>query len=194
MGDHVRTGPPSAGGWVALFLGALSLALALCAYQAQAIARFRDPVPDLSARVGETVTVDGITYRLDSFVVAQQLPAKQDPSDTEASPPVRPMAGAALVGTTLTVTVLEPARDLTTVYCDFTLVDGRGRSWVRDYDAEYAAAGPEARVCSGTEENPLRLQRPMPIGIVFMIPQDAAAQIRFRIRLGTDQRLIEFRR
>ena len=117
-------------------------------------------------------------------MVAEELPAKQKPYDEAATPPVRAMTGASLVGLSLTVTVSDPRRDLKTVYCDFTLVDDRGRSWASDFQVGYDADLPEAPVCGGTEENPLRLNRPMPVGVAFTIPQDAAPQVRFRTGWG----------
>lgn len=176
-------------GWLWLFVASVVLALGISGWQARYIRQFRDPAPTVESRVGQPVSVAGTSFKLDAFTVAEQLPGREPTAD-----PVVALPGAVLVQTLLTVEVLDPHRDLSTLYCEFVLVDDRGRRWRRSTEVEYDVAGPEALTCSGTTDRPVRLGRPFQLGVVFMVPAEAADQLRLRMRLPTEQLLVEFRR
>lgn len=174
--------------WTLGFLALLVLALALCLVQTAAILRFRDPSPAVTARVGEPVEVNGVRLRLDRLEVAPRLPVKPDQEPVVAIP------GASLVGVWLTLEVTDPARDLSRLSCYLTLVDDRDRTWTTDYDVGYRAALPERSTCASTETSPVSPNQPYLVGAAFTIPADAAATVRLRLELSTDQVLVEFAR
>lgn len=163
----------------------LVFALAACAVQTMAILRFRDPQPTVTA--GERVTLNGVGYTLDEFVVGPGLPAKPD-QDPVTAPP-----GTALVGIAMTVVVDDPDRDTATLSCSLTLVDDRRRRWTVDYDVGYRATLPERSTCAGSKEYPVIPGRPYAVGAAFTVPADAA-DLRLRLELPTDRQVIEFHR
>jgi hypothetical protein len=174
--------------WDLAFLAMLVLALAVCLIQTVAILRFRDPQPIFSAGVGQRVTLNGVGYTLEEFVVGPTLDAKP------GQDPVTAMPNAALVGVELTIVVDDPSLDTATLYCRFTLVDDRGRRWTPDHDVRYRAALPERTVCGSGKDRPVVPGVPYQVGAAFTVPADAADRIRLRLELPTDRTMIEFRR
>jgi hypothetical protein len=173
--------------WVLATASAAVLAGVLCAVQAVAILRFRDPQPDLIAAVGEPITSAGVIFRLDTFTVAKQLPAK------DGAEPLRAMPGAVLVRNVVTVRVDDPARDLTKVYCGFTLVAPDGRQWQPSDDA-YQAAGPERVTCASNADLPLAIGRPYEVGTAFEIPAEVSGEVSLRIEQGWQEQNLQFHR
>lgn len=174
--------------WNLGFVVLLALALALCGMQTAAILRFRDPSPSVLARLGEPVEVDGVRLTLDRFEVAPRLPG---PPGKE---PVVAMPGARVVAAVLTLEVTDPARDLATIYCTFTLVDDGGRRWTTDYDVGGRADLPQRLTCASSETYPVTRNQPYAVAAAFTIPADAAESVRLRMDLGLDDRLVEFAR
>lgn len=173
--------------WVIATALAAVLAGVLCAVQAVAILQFRDPQPDAIAAVGESITSAGVTFQVDTFTVAKQLPAKED------AEPLRAMAGAVLVRNVVTVRVDDPGRDLTKVYCGFSLVAPDGREWQPSDDA-YKAAGPERVTCASNEDLPLAIGRPYEVGTAFEIPADLAGEVSLRIEQGWQEQTLQVHR
>ena len=174
--------------WVVAAAVLMVLALGICTVQAAAILRFRNPRPDVVAGVGEPVTVDGVSYRLDTFTVAPQLAAKEPGAE-----PIRAMADAILVQSVLTVRVEDPSRDLTAIYCTRRLVTPDGRSW-SDFDDAYKVAGPERVTCSTSDDQPVTVGRPYQVGSVYQIPASVADQVSLRVELGSGAPTLLFRR
>ncbi len=172
---------------VGLVVG-LVVALAACAWPAVQILRFRSPEPSVVAAVGEPVVVGGVRYRVDRFDVGPEFPAAE--SD---QPPVTAPAGAELVRVVFTEEVVDPGRDLETLFCDPTAYAVDGRTWSRT-DLEYRLAMPEALTCSGASEAPVAVGRPFEVGVAFLVPVDAVVGLSFRLRLSTERRSVEFRR
>jgi hypothetical protein len=173
--------------WVVATLVAAVLAAVLCAVQAVAILRFRDPQPDVIAAVGDSVSSQGVTFRVDTFTVATQLPAKK------GAGPLRAMTGAVLVRNVVTVRVDDPGRDLTKVYCGFSLVAPDGRAWQPSDDA-YKAAGPERVTCASNADLPLTIGRPYEVGTAFEIPAELAGEVSLRIEQGWQEQILQFHR
>jgi hypothetical protein len=153
-----------------------------------AILKFRDPSPSVTAGVGQRVTLNGVSYTLDEFVVGPELDAKPDQD------PVTAMPNAALVGVAVSIEVADPSLDTATLYCRFTLVDDRDRRWTTDHDVSYRAALPERTVCGSGKDRPVIPGVPYQVGAAFTVPADAADRIRLRLELPTDRTMIEFRR
>ena len=187
MGHLVRVAP-RARPWL-LFGTGLLVALIICGWQASLILRFRSPDPTVAARVGESVVVGGVRYRVDTFETADRFPAAQP--DT---PDVTAMAGATLVKIIFTEEVIDPGRDLSTLYCDFTVHGPDDRRWSTASDIAYQVRMPEAVTCGGASEKPAQLRVPFEVGALFMVPADAADTLTFRIRLSTERELLEVRR
>lgn len=171
--------------WTIAAVLATVLALGICTVQAAAILRFREPAPLVTAAVGQPVTSDGVTYRVDAFTVASQLPAN------DSTKPVRAMARAKLIQTIVTVRVDDPARDLTTIDCTMTLAAADGRNW-QPSDDGYDVLGPDRVTCSSSEEHPVKVGRPFQVGAVFEIPASATDAV--TLQLGSGRQTLEFHR
>jgi len=179
---------PRARPWL-LFGTGLLIALIICGWQASLILRFRSPDPTVTARLGESVVVGGVSYRVDSFETADRFPAAQP--DT---PDVAAMPGATLVKIIFTEEVVDPGRDLETVYCDLTVHGPDDRRWATASDIASSVKMPEAVTCGGAAEKPVQLRVPFQVGALFMVPADAADTLTFRMRLSTERELLEVRR
>jgi hypothetical protein len=184
----VITRPAPATSWNLAFLAMLVLAVTACGVQAIAILKFRDPKPNVTVGVGQAVTLNGVRYTLDKLVVGPRLDAKPDQE------PVTAMPNAVLVGVAVTIEVAAPGLDTATHYCEFTLVDDRGRRWSPDHDVGYRAALPERTSCASGKDRPVLPGVPFQVGAAFTVPAHAADRIRLRLELPTDQTMIEFRR
>jgi hypothetical protein len=173
--------------WALAAAAVVLLALCSCLLQGVAVLRFREPRPDVTAGLGQPVTIDGVTFRLDTFTVATQLPARRDPE------PVRAMAGAVLVNIVLTVRVDDASRDLTRIYCFPRLTDPAGRRWQRHFD-EYRVAGPERTTCSANKDFPVVVGRAYQVGATFQVPADAGPRVSVLMETGSGEEVVEFRR
>lgn len=138
-----RTGPRGRA-WVALGVSAL-LAAGTAAGLGAMRGEILDPTPADRLVPGESVVVDGVSYRLDSFGVTE-LP---EGSFAEPAPP-----GAVWVQAVTTVEVVEP-NPPTDVWCEARFESG-GQSWASDsaavdYEAGSALCGvPEGSAVGDT--------------------------------------------
>lgn len=174
--------------WGPCLLAVLT-ALAVCGWQAAVTLHLRSDRIDAVVPVGRSVTMDGIELRQDSFVVAESLPGpRSDPDAVEH----RARPGAVLVAVTVTVRVVDPGRDLETVFCGFDLVDG-DRRWDTSSES-FLVDLPPALTCSGTDEQPLAHDEPLQVGALFEIPAEAADRVSLQVELATEESTIRFER
>jgi hypothetical protein len=157
----------------------VAFALGVAAWQAELHWSARNPPPPATLEIGETATVAGTTFRLDSLEVAPRLPAA-DPEQQWVEAP----EGAVLVQAVLTTEIVDDGVDPETHYCFATAVDDDGRIWRTD-DLGYQVAGPEALTCSGTSEEPIRPGEELTVGFVFLVPGAVAEEIAVDLDLST---------
>lgn len=171
-----------------LLVVALLVTLLVCGWQASLILRFRSPSPDVTVALGVPIVVGGVSYRLDTFEVAERFPAKMADDD-----PVVALPGAKLVKIIFTEEVVDPGRDLSTIYCDLSVGVADGRRWTTSDDG-YRISLPEAPTCSGSSEHKAALRDPFQVGGLFEVPTPVADETRFLLRLSTERQLVEFTR
>lgn len=157
----------------------VAFALGVSAWQAELHWSARNPPPPATLAVGETATVAGTTFRLDSLEVAPRLPAA-DPEQQWVEAP----DGAVIVQVVLTTEIVDDGVDPETHYCFATAVDDDGRIWRTD-GIGYEVAGPEALTCSGTIEDPIRRGEELSVGFVFLVPAAVADEIAVDLDLST---------
>ncbi|WP_156253612.1 hypothetical protein [Pseudactinotalea terrae] len=161
----------------AVLAAALAFALAVAGWQAYLHWTARNPVPDAVIGLGETVEIDGASYRFDSLTAAPRLPSTIEGQEWVEAP-----AGATLVQVVVTTEILSDEVDPETHYCEATAYDAAGRRWRSDLLSD--VAGPEAYSCRGTSEDPIRPGEPLPVGFVFVVPADAVDTLYVDLSLG----------
>lgn len=140
---------------------------------------------------GQTVEAHGVRYRLDSFTVADSLPAED-----KGDPPVRGPAGSVLVLIIVTQTVVDRAVRLDEHLCEATLMSDTGRPatiWRPESDVTFALRRPEALGCGDSSSLPLAYDVPRPMGFSFVIPATAAGAVSGRLSSDDDSVLIALR-
>lgn len=139
-------------------------------------AKLAPATPAATLRPGQSADLDGVTYRLDRFVVASSLP----PDDPTDKPVVGP-AGSTLVLVVVGETVHDRSVTLDELFCDATLTDDAGTVWATDSDVTSLIARPAAYGCGDTESAPLRYDVPRETGFSFVVPTRAVGHLSARL-------------
>lgn len=166
-------------------LAAVAFALGVAAWQGSLHWSARNPRPDVVLGVGESVEIDGASYRLDAFDVAPRLPAVADAEEEW----VEALDGAMLVRILLTTEIDGPREPR---YCDPTAYDAAGRRW--DNELLIDVAGTEVYSCDGPSDDPIRPGEPLTVGYVFQVPADAVDTLYVDLSLGYKAGLVRLTR
>lgn len=145
--------------------------------------------PDVEARLGEVVELSGTTYRTDDFQVAKEFP-NEEPGE----PPVRAPAGAVIIMITFTTEVVDPAANLEEQGCLVSLIGADGREWDPDSDLVSGIRRPAGSSCFRGSDDPIEVGRPMQSGAVFVVPEAAATDARWRINAFWQEQIVGFGR
>lgn len=177
------------------WLGLVALLLAIgCALGTgyYSFARLTPTGADYSLRPGESVEAGGVRYRLDSFGVADSLPAEE-----ADDPPVRGPAGSKVVLVVVSQTVLDRSVALDEHYCEMILVAEPGganaTTWRTDSDVTFALRRPEALSCGDSDDQPLDYDVERPVGFSFVIPAGSAGSMFGRLSADDDETVIALR-
>lgn len=142
---------------------------------------------------GQSVEVDGVRFRLDSFSVAETLPAQE-----AADPPVRGPAGTMIVLVVVSQTVTSRSVRLDEHFCDVTLVaepsGARSPVWKPETDFTYGLRRPTALGCGDTSSNPLAYDLERPMGFSFVVPATAAGDVAGELSTDDGRTVIGLRR
>ena len=179
----------------ARWVGLLALLMALgCATGTgyYAYARHTPAQPQHTLTPGQSVEAKGVRYRLDSFTVAESLPAEE-----KDDPPVRGPAGSEIVLLIITQTVVDHAVRLDEHTCDATLVADGGHGpatvWRPELDITFALRRPEALGCGDTSSNPLAYGVDRQIGYSFVVPASVTGDVSGRLSSEDDSVVIALR-
>lgn len=161
------------------FVLALVFALAVAGWKGWTLWRAQQPQdPDMTIRVGRTVTLGGSSYRVDGFSARTSFP-NQDPKE----PAVKAPAGSMLVLVTVTTEILDRSINPKTHYCSASLRDDRGRTWDTEPDIAYSIKRPEAVSCNGTSDHDIVPGRPLQVGFGFLVPATAADRLALELQV-----------
>lgn len=143
-------------------------------------------------RPGESVEAGGVRYRLDSFTVADELPAEE-----AGDPPVRGPAGSKVVLVVVSQTVVDRSVVLDKHLCEMILVAEPGgptaTTWRPESDVTFALRRPEALSCGDSKDQPLRYDVERPVGFSFVIPAGSAASVFGRLSSDEGRTVIALR-
>lgn len=177
------------------WLGLVALVLAVgCALGTgyYSFARLTPTRAHHALRPGESVAAGGVRYRLDSFAVADSLPAEK-----ADDPPVRGPAGSKVVLIVVSQTVFDRSVALDQHRCEMVLVAEPGgpnaTTWRTESDVTFALRRPEALGCGGSDDQPLDYDVESAVGFSFVIPAGSAASVFGRLSVGEDQTVIALR-
>lgn len=160
-------------------LAAVTFALGVAGWQAKLHWDTRNPEPDAVIHLGETVQLDGASFRLDTFVAAPRLPSNVPEEEWVVAPD-----GALLVHVTITTEITDDDVDPTQHYCFATAVDAAQREWQTDTSVGYKVDGPAATSCTGVFDEPIQPHEPLAVGFVFLVPADAVDTLVVDLSLG----------
>lgn len=177
------------------WLGLIALLLAVgCALGTgyYSFARLSPTQAEYALRPGEAVEAGGVRYRLDSFTVADELPAEETDD-----PPVRGPAGSKVVLVVVSQTVLDRSVVLDDHLCEMILVAEPGGvnaiTWRTESDVTFALRRPEALSCGDSGDQPLDYDVERPVGFSFVIPAGSAGSVFGRLSIDDDETVIALR-
>lgn len=142
---------------------ALLLAVAVWAWFSRDLRGLEDPRVAVETSAGGMAYSGPSSFRLDAFTIAAKLPG---PEGEVAAP-----TGTRFVEVRITQTLVGPVPDPETYYCEYDLVDARGRSWDGHADelSDVRMKG-ESPLCQDTKEHPLVRGQARPLVFRFLVP------------------------